>query len=177
MKKLLPLLFLLVTPAQADMRHSIKTSASISIEPAYTSTSRGASQYSLSGSNITPSVSVTANGSTTTTSGKIGGLNLGTLSSGVPAAIHTDTVITTAGSAFSKTESFSPGDATPSSATVSSGVVGSLPVLSGTTYTGSGGVQGSLAITSLSSGVHTCSGTGGAGSSCTTTSIIESLVD
>ena len=173
MKKFLPLLFLLSSPVFADMRHSIKTSASISVDQAYTQTSRAATIYSLSGSNITPSVTADS----TTTSGKIGGLSLSSVSSGVPALIHTDTSVTTSGSAFSKTESLFLGDSSTQSATVSSGVVGTLPVLGGSTVVGSGGVQGSLAITSLSSGVHTCSGTGGAGSNCTTSSIIETLVD
>ena len=174
MKKLWPLILLLAaTPAQADMRHSIKTSASINIEPAYTSTSRSASQYAISGSNITPSITVDG----TTTSGALGGLNLDSVTSGVPALIDTDTSVTVSGSAFSLVVSYLEGDSSSQSATVSSGVVGSLPVLSGTTVTGSGGVQGTMAITSLSSGVHTCSGTGGAGSSCTTTSIIENFID
>ena len=68
-----------------------------------------------------------------------------------------------------------PIDAIQSATSVSSGVVGSLPSL-GVTVTGSGGVTGGT-ITSLTSGVHTCGGTMGAGSSCTATSIIETLVD
>ena len=161
MKRLL-ILFLLAAPANADMRHKIITSAQVTVDAAYSSTNRAPSTYSISGNNITPSV--TADGSTT--SGKIGGLNLGSLSAGVPALVHTDKAVTTAGSAFSLTESYQAGDSTPSAPTVSSGVVGSLPILSGTTITGSGGVAGNLAGTSLSSGVVTITA-GGAGTSAT----------
>jgi len=171
MKRFLVLL-LLASPVQADMRHKIVSSAQLTVDSAYSSTNRAASTYALSGSNITPSV--TADGSTT--ANKIGGLNLGSLSSGVPALVHTDKAVTTAGSAFSLTESYQAGDATPSSATVGSGVVGSLPVLSGTTVTGSGGVAGSLAGTSLSSGVVTVVA-GGAGTTAIGQTTVESVVD
>ena len=170
---LLSLAILIVaSPVQADIRHKITTSAQLTVDAAYTSTNRAPSSYSLTGNNITPSV--TADGSTT--SGKIGGLNLGSLSAGVPALVHTDKAVTTAGSAFSLTESYQAGDSTPSSATVSSGVVGSLPVLSGNTVTGSGGVAGNLAGTSLSSGVVTVVA-GGAGTTAIGQTVVESVVD
>tara|TARA_R100000781_G_scaffold86655_1_gene53343 strand:+ start:70 stop:585 length:516 start_codon:yes stop_codon:yes gene_type:complete len=171
MRKLLPLLLLLATPVQADIRHSIKSSATITLDPAYSSATRIGSTYSVSGSNVTPSTTVSG----TTTSGAIGSLTTTSLTAGVPAIVDTNLAITTAGSAFSAVESYTHGDAIQSATTVSSGVVGSLPSL-GSTVTGSGGVNGGT-ITSLTSGVHTCSGTMGAGSSCTATSIIETLVD
>ena len=117
---------------------------------------------------------MTADGSTT--SGKIGGLNLGSLTAGVPALVHTDKAVTTAGSSFSLTETYQAGDSTPSAPTVSSGVVGSLPILSGTTITGSGGVAGNLAATSLSSGVVTVVA-GGAGTTAIGKTIVESETD
>ena len=89
----------------------------------YVVTNKVGTTYSLSGNNITPSVTV----GDTTTSGKIGGINVGSLSNGVPAMLQTDTSITTAGSAFSKTESVIMGDATPSTVTPSSGIA-ALPV-------------------------------------------------
>tara|TARA_Y100000361_G_scaffold139160_1_gene141966 strand:+ start:257 stop:781 length:525 start_codon:yes stop_codon:yes gene_type:complete len=174
MKKLLfllPLGLAVVMPVNADVRHSIKSSATITLDPAYSSATRIGSTYSVSGSNVTPSKTISG----TTTSGAIGGLNIGSVTAGVPAFIDTDFTVTTAGSAFSAVESLTQGDAIQSATTVSSGVVGSLPSL-GVTVTGSGGVNGGT-ITSLTSGVHTCSGTMGAGSSCTATSIIETLVD
>ena len=170
MKKFL-ILLLLASPVQADMRHSITTSAKIQVDAAYSSAERIGTTYSITGNNVTPSTTISG----TTTSGAIGGLNIGSVTAGVPAFIDTDFTVTTAGSAFSAVESLTQGDAIQSATTVSSGVVGSLPSL-GSTVTGSGGVTGGT-ITSLTSGVHTCGGTMGAGSSCTATSIIETLVD
>ena len=109
------------------------------------------------------------------TSGKTGGINVGSLSNGVPAMIQTDTSITTAGSSFSKTESVIMGDATPSAVTPSSGIA-SLPVLGGQTTIGSGGTAGSLALTSLSSGVHTCTA-GGSGTSCIGSTKVTITID
>ena len=170
MKRFLFLIFLIAAPVQADVRHSIKSSATITLDPAYSSATRIGSTYSVSGSNVTPSKTISG----TTTSGALGGLNIGSVTAGVPAFIDTDFTVTTAGSAFSAVESLTQGDAIQSATTVSSGVVGSLPSL-GSTVTGSGGVTGGT-ITSLTSGVHTCGGTMGAGSSCTATSIIETYV-
>jgi len=171
MRKLLPLILLLAVPAHADMRHSITTSAKVTLDAAYSSASRIGTTYSVTGNNITPSTTVGG----TTTSGAIGGLTADSVTSGVPAIVDTDFTITTAGSAVSLTESLVVGDAIQSATTVTGGVVPALPSL-GVTVTGSGGVSGGT-ITSLSSGVHTCAGTMGAGSSCTAQTIVESVVD
>ena len=167
---LLPLVFIL-SPARADMRHSITTSAKVQLDAAYSSAERIGTTYSVTGNNITPSTTVGG----TTTSGAIGGLTADSVTSGVPAIVDTDFTITTAGSAVSLTESLVVGDAIQSATTVTGGVVPALPSL-GVTVTGSGGVSGGT-ITSLSSGVHTCGGTMGAGSSCTAQTIVESVVD
>ena len=127
--------------------------------------------YSLSGTNITPSV--TSGGSTT--SGVIGGLNVGSLTAGVPAMIQTDKAVTTAGSSFALTESITMGDATPSAVTPSAGIA-ALPHLSGQTTVGSGGTAGSLGMTSLSSGIHTCSA-GGSGTSCIGSTSVTITID
>ena len=170
MNKLL-ILLLLASPVQADMRHSITTSAKVTLDAAYSSASRIGTTYSVTGNNITPSTTVSG----TTTSGAIGGLTADSLTSGVPAIVDTDFAVTTAGSAYSMTESLTVGDAVQSATTVTGGVVPALPSL-GVTVTGSGGVSGGT-ITSLSSGVHTCAGTMGAGYSCTAQTIVESVVD
>ena len=169
MKRLL-ILLLLAAPVQADMRHSIKSSATIQLDAAYSSANRVGTTLTVSGSNVTPSTTVSG----TTTANAIGSLTLTSLTAGVPAVVDTNFAVTTPGSAFTATESFTAGDAIPSATSVSSGVVGSLPML-GSTVTGSGGVNGGT-ITSLTSGVHTCAGTMGAGSSCTAPSIIETFV-
>ena len=176
MKKLLFLLLLIAPSAKADITAKFVTAASINVNMPYSQTVRGATVHSISGTNLTPSVSVTANGSTTTTSVKVGGLNLASMTNGVPAMQHTDTVVTTAGSAFQKSESLLYGDATPSAVAPSSGIA-SLPHLSGTTTVGSGGVLGNGVITSLSSGVHTCSGAFGSGSGCTTSTTMSITID
>jgi len=98
------------------------------------------------------------------------------ISAGVPALIQTDKAITTAGSAFSLTEAVTMGDATPSAVTPSSGIA-ALPHLSGQTTVGSGGTLGSGAMTSLSSGVHTCSGAFGSGSSCVGSTTVTIQID
>ena len=71
----------------------------------------------------------------------IGGLNLGSLSNGVPALVNTNKSVTTAGSAFSLSESYQAGDVTQSAITPSSGIA-SLPVLGGQTTVISGGTAG-----------------------------------
>ena len=173
MKKLIPLLLLALSPASyADITQKFTTSAQITVDMPYSVTNKLGTTYSLSGSNITPSV--TSGGSTT--SNAIGGLNVGSLTDGVPALIQTDKAITTAGSAFSLTEAVTIGDATPSAVTPSSGIA-ALPHLSGVTTVGSGGTQGSGSMTSLSSGVTTCSGTFGSGSSCTASTTVSIQID
>ena len=172
MKKLLPFLFLISAPAYADIKQEFVTSAQITVDMPYSVTNKLGTTYSISGNNITPSV--TSGGSTT--SGAIGGLNVGSLTAGVPALIQTDKAITTSGSAFSLTEAVTIGDATPSAITPSSGIA-ALPHLSGQTTVGSGGTLGSGSMTSLSSGVHTCSGAFGSGSSCIGSTTVQITID
>ena len=172
MKKLFALLLFFPSAAFADIKQEFVTSAQITVDmPLCNYTDKVGTTYSLSGNNITPSVTV----GDTTTSGKIGGINIGSLTDGVPAMIQTDTSVTSAGSAFSKTESVIMGDATPSTVTPSSGIA-ALPVLGGQTTIGSGGTAGSLALTSLSSGVHTCTA-GGSGTSCIGSTKVTITID
>ena len=173
MKRLIPLLLLtFVPPSYGDIVQKFQTSAQISVDMPYSVTNKLGTTYSISGTNITPSV--TSGGSTT--SNAIGGLNIGSLTAGVPAMIQTDKAVTTAGSAFSLTESVTMGDATPSAITPSSGIA-ALPHLGGATTIGSGGTLGSGAMTSLSSGVHTCSGAFGSGSSCIGSTTVTIQID
>ena len=172
MKKLIPFLFLISAPVYADITQKFTTSAQITVDMPYSVTNKLGTTYSITGTNITPSV--TSGGSTT--SNAIGGLNVGSLTDGVPALIQTDKAVTTAGSAFSLTESVTIGDATPSAITPSSGIA-ALPHLGGQTTIGSGGTLGSGAMTSLSSGVHTCSGAFGSGSSCVGSTTVTITID
>ncbi len=171
MKKLLTLLFLASSPAFADIKQEFVTSAQITVDMPYSVTNKIGTTYSLSGNNITPSVTI----GDSTTSGKIGGINIGSLTNGVPAMIQTDTSLTTSGSAFSKTESVTMGDVTPSAVTPSSGIA-ALPHLGGQTTVGSGGTAGNLALTSLSSGIHSCTA-GGSGTSCIGSTKVTITID
>ena len=122
-------LTLLGLPAQADITHKIQSSVQLSVDGAGSVAARIPSTYAVSGSNITLD-----------TAGGLGSLTAGSAVGYTPAAYS----VTTAGDAFSYSESFIEGDATPSDTTVTSGVVGSLPMLGSTTTT-SGGVAGNLA--------------------------------
>ena len=172
MKKLLPLvLFLFPSSAFAEITAKYVTAASFSIDSPYVITNSAASSYSISGNNITTS---TGTGDSIVTNG-IGGLNLGSLSNGVPALVNTNKTVTTAGSSFSLSESYQAGDVTQSAITPSSGIA-TLPVLGGQTTVISGGTAGSLALTSLSSGVHTCTA-GGSGTSCIASTTVQIEID
>ena len=171
MKKLLPLLLLATTPVYANIKQEFVTSAQISIDSPYVITNAAPSSYSISGNNITTS---TGTGDSVVTNG-IGGLNLGSLSNGVPALVITNNSVTTAGSAFSLSESYQAGDVTQSAITPSSGIA-SLPVLGGQTTVISGGTAGNLALTSVSSGIHTCTA-GGSGTSCIGSTTVRITID
>ena len=172
MKKLLPFIFAVATsPAYAGLTTKYVTSAQISIDSPYVITNAAPSSYSISGSNITTS---TGTGDSIVTNA-IGGLNLGSLSNGVPAAVNTNKTVTTAGSAFSFSESYQAGDSTQSAITPSSGIA-TLPVLGGQTTVISGGTKGDLALTSLSSGITTCVA-GGAGTSCLASTTVSIEID
>ena len=172
MKKLLPFIFAVAaSPAYADITAKYVTSAQISIDSPYVITNAAPSSYSISGNNITTS---TGTGDSVVTNG-IGGLNLSSITNGLAGVTATNKTVTTAGSSFSLSESYQAGDATQSAITPSSGIA-TLPVLGGQTTVISGGTAGSLAMTSLSSGVHTCTA-GGSGTSCIGSTTVTITID
>ena len=171
MKKLLPFLFLFSAPVYADITAKYVTSAQISIDSPYVITNAAPNTYTISGNNITTS---TGSGDSQVTNG-IGGLNLASITNGLAGVTATNTSVTTAGSAFSFSESYQAGDATQTAITPSSGIA-TLPVLGGQTTVISGGTAGSLALTSLSSGVHTCTA-GGSGTSCIGSTTVRITID
>ena len=173
MKKLLPFIFAVAaSPTYANVTAKYVTSAQISIDSPYVITNAAPSSYSISGNNITTS---TGSGDSLVTNG-IGGLNLGSFgNTGLPNAVHTNKTVTTAGSAFSLSESYQVGDGTQTAITPSSGIA-TLPVLGGQTTVISGGTAGNLALTSLSSGIHTCTA-GGSGTSCIGSSTVRITID
>jgi len=161
-KRLLILAVLLAAaaPAKADLTHRIQSSVSLTVDAAASAAKRVGSSYSVSGNNITLD-----------TAGGLGSLTAGS-AVGYTAA---DYSITTDGDAFSFSESFTEGDATPSTTTVTSGVVGSLPMLGDTTTT-AGGVAGVLAGSIASD--HALSITaGGAGTTAVGQMVTEIKID
>ena len=152
MKKALLLLTasLLAVPAQADITHKIQSSVSLSVDGAGSVAIRQPSSMAISGSNVTLGTAPT-----------LGTLTPGTALGYTPGAYS----ITTAGDAFSYSESYTGGDNTPAvlSTTVTAGVVTALPAIGNTTTT-SGGVAGTLAGTIATDGALTITA-GGAGTS------------
>ena len=139
---------LLALPAQADITHKIQSSVSLSVDGAGSVAIRQPSSMAVSGSNVTLGTAPT-----------LGTLTPGTALGYTPGAYS----ITTAGDAFSYSESYTGGDNTPSllSTTVTAGVVPALPVFGNVTTT-SGGVAGTLAGTIATDGALTIT-SGGAG--------------
>lgn len=154
MKKFIPFLFLLASPAYADLSHSITTSTQLTVNGAYTDASRIGSTYAVSGSNIKVA-----------TDQHFGKLTAGTATTAATLDVGAYD-INTAGSAFSFSETWTQGDATAAigaGVDVTSGVVADMPAY-GETLTMSGGVAGTLAGTITSAGVVTITA-GGAGTS------------
>ena len=176
MKKLLPILLMLggfSSPAMADIIHTISASTQLRVDAAATDSTRIGSSYSVQGSNLTATT--------------MGGLTAQT--GATAAAGHTDGVysVTTAGDAFSLTESFILGDATntigsgvdvtahtytaevtgdnAAPAINSYGTVMDMPAF-GETVTSSGGHAGSLAGTIATDGAISLTA-GGAGTTAT----------
>ena len=152
MKKL-ALLFgmvLMAAPAHADLITKHSSSVQLTVDAAASQATRLGSTYSVSGNNVSATLGgLTAPASATDAAT----MNAGTYTQ------------TTAGSAFSFTETFNQGDAIPTGTTVTSGVVGTLPAFGSVTTT-SGGVAGSLGGSIDSAGTMSLTA-GGAGTSAT----------
>ena len=170
MKRFLPIIMLLMAApmsARADLIHRLTTSTQLSVDGAATQASRIGSTYSVSGNNIT--------------AGTMGGLTKSagdTITTAAASQTQGSYSVTTAGSAFSLTESFILGDAVIPIGTgvdVSTGIVADMPAF-GSVTTQSGGVAGSLAGTITSAGVMTLTA-GGAGTTATGQFVSEISVD
>ena len=153
--------------ARADLIHRLTTSTQLSVDGAATQANRIGSTYSVSGNNIT--------------AGTMGGLTKSagdTITTAAASQTQGSYSVTTAGSAFSLTESFILGDAVNPIGTgvdVSAGIVADMPAY-GSVTTQSGGVAGSLAGTITSAGVMTLTA-GGAGTTATGQFVSEISVD
>ena len=170
MKRFLPIIMLLMAApmaARADLIHRLTTSTQLSVDGAATQATRIGSTYSVSGNNIT--------------AGTMGGLTKSagdTITTAAASQTQGSYSVTTAGSAFSLTESFILGDAVNPIGTgvdVSAGVVADMPAY-GSVTTQSGGVAGSLAGTITSAGVMTLTA-GGAGTTATGQFVSEISID
>ena len=150
----------IATPAMADITHKMQSSIQLTVDGAGSVANRIGSTYSVSGNNITLD---TAGGLGTLTAGSAVGFSAA------------DYSITTAGDAYSFSETFIEGDATPTATTITSGVAPTLPMLGSTTTT-SGGVAGTLAGSIGSDGVFTITA-GGAGTTAIGQFITELSID
>ena len=132
---------LFAAPVQADITHRIQSSVSLSVDGAGSVATRIPSTFAVSGNNVTLD-----------TAPEFDSFHSGTALGYTPGAFS----ITTAGDAFSYSESYTEGDDVPSvlSTTVTNGVVPALPVFGSTTTT-SGGVKGDLAGTIATDGALT----------------------
>jgi len=126
MKKLITLLFVLSAPVYADMSHSISSSVKIESLSAASTADKIGSSYSISGNNVT---TVDSNAAST-----IGGFT--TATNGVPGVSFPSASQATSGEAFSFTQSYLEGDATPGNAPT----VGTVQNFSDLTSTSAGSV-------------------------------------
>ena len=155
-------------PVRADLTHRMTSSTQLSVNGAYTDSSRIGSTYTVSGSNIKVDSS---------NSGHFGALTAGSATAAPTLDVGTYD-INTAGSAFTFSESYTQGDAIAAigaGVDVTSGVVADMPSY-GNTLTMSGGVAGSLAGTITSAGVTTLTA-GGAGTTATGQFVTEIVID
>ena len=151
MKKLLPLVMLLMTASAANaggLVHKMSSSVQLTVDTARSTATRLGSQYSVSGSNVS-----TSDGTNS------GALSAGTISSGVYDPGTITATQATSGEAFSYSASFLQGDAIPTSAAT----VGAVPNFGSVTSYASGSA-GSLAGTITTDGGITLTA-GGAGTS------------
>jgi hypothetical protein len=153
---------LLAAPVQADITHRIQSSVSLSVDGAGSVATRIPSTFAVSGNNVTLD-----------TAPEFGSFSSGTALGYTPGAFS----VTTAGDAFSYSESYTEGDDVPTvlSTTVTSGVVPALPIFGSTTTT-SGGVAATLGGSLASDNAMSITA-GGAGTQAIAQVITELKID
>ena len=152
MKKFLSLLLVAGIPAAyADLNHSIMSTVKLEALSAATSADKVGSSYSVSGSGV---ATVDSDGNST-----IGGL--GTVTNGVPALTTVTASQSTSGDAFSFSQSYLEGDATPTTAAT----VGEVPNFSDITSS----AAASVGTASITLDNHTIGLDGGTGTGITLT--------
>ena len=152
-------MLLMAAPAYADITTKMSSSVQLTVDAAASQATRIGSSYSVSGSNVS-----------ITTEGGLGALTAGS----AVGYTATDYSAPTDGTAFSFSEAFTEGDATPSNTTITSGVAPSLPAFGSVTTT-AGGVAGDLAGSIDSSSALSLTA-GGAGTSATGQFVTEITV-
>ena len=154
MKKYLPLILLagFGSPVFADITHKMQSSVQLTTNAAATQVSRIGSTYSVSGSGVTMDV-----GGGGTADGNVGGL--GTLTDGVGQGSIATATQTSAGGAYSFSQSFIEGDAIVTTAP-SLGAVSAYSNQTSTavgTGTGTGTVTSAHVVTAVGGGSGTTS--------------------
>ena len=150
MKKLLPLVMLLMTASAANaggLVHKMSSSVQLTVDTARSTATRLGSQYSISGSNVNTTDGTTA-----------GTISAGTITSGVMSPGNIAATQATNGEAFSYSQSYLQGDAIPTSAPTV-GAVGNF----GSVTSYASGTAGDLAGTIATDGGISITA-GGAGS-------------
>ena len=163
MKKYLPLILLagFGSPVFADITHKMQSSVQLTTNAAATQVSRIGSTYSVSGSGVTMDV-----GGSGTADGNVGGL--GTLTDGVGQGSISTATQTSAGGAYSFSQSFIEGDAIVTTAPS----LGAVSAYSEQTSTGVGSGTGTGTVTSA----HTLTGVGGGSGTTTIGQFVTELV-
>ena len=169
MKKILPIIILgltsaAVSPAKADLHHRMSSSVALEVNAAHTSVTRAGNTFSISGNNVTTTV---------TPSGGSAGASLGGISAMSNAGVATFTVPdatqTVAGNAFSYTTSLTTGDAIVTTAPATGAVTGYSNQYSVAAGDEDDLLAGSVTSAHAFSGVHP----GGAGTTATSQFVSE----
>ena len=160
MKKFLPLILLtgLSSPVLADITHKMTSSFQLQTNAAATQVSRIGSTYTASGSGVTMAVG--------DNSGQVGGL--GTLTDGVGQGSIATATQTSAGGAYSFSQSFIEGDAIVTTAPS----LGAVSAYSDQTSTAVGSGTGTGTVTSA----HAITAVGGGSGTLTTGQFVTELV-
>ena len=153
MRKILPFLLLFAAPVRADITSTLTSSVQLQVNAAATQVERIGTTYSVNGSGVDTTFTPTGGSAVSD------GLGSLTVSSGVGAIPSLEVTQKTAGNSFSFTQSFTQGDAVPTSAPT----VGQVANFSSQTSTSSGSA-GDLAGTITTNGAITLTG-GGSGTS------------
>jgi len=160
MKKFIPLIMVagFSSPAFADITHKMTSSFQLTTNAAATQVERIGSTYTVSGSGVTMAVG--------DNSGQVGGL--GTLTDGVGQGSIATATQTSAGGAYSFSQSFIEGDAIVTTAPS----LGAISAYSNQTSTGVGSGTGTGTVTSA----HAVTAVGGGSGTVTTGQFVTELV-